>query len=241
MGSPEHIGYLMRNYISSLPSVDVTTLSDEDLVRGINASCDQRMVDEFFRRYRKVIAKAVDYASGNSVYGLAMDEDAKSDALSEAYIATMNALRLYDFKSSSLKTFITNKVLYRFKDLKRSGEIHVSRERPLSYYAGEDVEDDSYCGSTDYVEYSAAQERYNADRYNDEIGDACSRLFESVNDSRQRECLRMLLAAFYEGVKKPVEHVAEQIGRSRQWVYNVIKQVRENTPVNIASEICECL
>lgn len=232
------IGYVMRNYFTSLSSVDTTILSDEDLVRGINASNDPKLKEEFFRRYEKVIAKAVNYACSKTKYGLSFDEDAMSEAKSEACLAVERSLRLYDFKSASLKTYITNKIMFHFMDLKRNAKTHTDREKPLSSYEQYgDCDDDSYSSGTDYIEYSVARDCFEADEHNKEMRNACSRLFAEVGNKRHQECLCAYYEALSNDVEKPVEYVAEKIGCSRQQVYNILKQVRKALPVNLAAEI----
>ena len=227
----------MRNYFTSLSSVDTTILSDEDLVRGINASNDPELKEEFFRRYEKVITKTVLYACGKTKYGFSFDEESVSEAKSEACFAVGRALRLYDFKSSSLKTFITNKILFHFMDLKRKAKVHTDREKPLSGYEQYgDFDDDSYSG-TDYIEDAVDRERFEDEQHDNEMRDACSRLFAEVVNKRHQECLCAYLEAFSKGVEKPVEYVAAKIGCSRQQVYNILKQVRNALPVNLAAEI----
>ncbi len=226
----------MRNYFTSLSSVDTTILSDEDLVRGINASDDQKLKEEFFRRYEKVITNAVYYACGKTVYGLSFDEESVSEAKSEACLVAERSLRLYDFESASLKTYITNKILYHFMDLKRKVKIHTDRETPLTR-CEQHNDDDSCSSGTDYIEYSVASECFEDDQHDHEMRDACSRLFAEVADKRHQECLCACLEAFSKGVEKPVEYVAEKIGCSRQQVYNILKRVRNSLPVNLATEI----
>lgn len=228
----------MRNYFTSLSSVDTNLLSDEDLVRGINASNDSALKEEFFRRYEKVIAKTVDYACGKTKYGFSFDEESVSEAKSEACFAVDRALRLYDFKSSSLKTFVTNKILFHFMDLKRKAKLHTDREKPLSDYEQYgDCDDDSYSSGTDYIEYSVARDCFEDEQHDKDMRDACSRLFAEVVNKRHQECLCAYLEAFSKGIEKPVEYVAEKISCSRQQVYNILKQVRKALPVNLAAEI----
>lgn len=227
----------MRNYFTSPSSVDTNLLSDEDLVRGINASNDSMLKEEFFRRYEKVITKTVNYACGKTKYGVSFDEESVSEAKSEACFAVERALRLYDFKSSSLKTFVTNKILFHLMDLKRKAKVHTDREKPLSDYEQYgDFDDDSYSG-TDYIEEAVDRERFEDEQHDKEMRDACSRLFAEVVNKRHQECLCAYLEALSNDVEKPVEYVAEKIGCSRQQVYNILKQVRKALPVNLAAEI----
>ena len=227
----------MRNF-GKASSIDTATLSDEDLVRGINASKDQSLVDEFYKRYRKVIGRAARIACYRVGNHSVMNED---DALSEAYLAVMDALRLYDFKSSSLKTFIANKIRYHFLDLDRRDAIHTGRETPLSSYETlEGDEDDTYSG-TEYVEAEVDKERFLANQRQNEISDAYARLRSTVSVKRHQECLNALQEAYNRDVCKPMDYVAAKLGCSRQQVYNILKQIRKNIPGNLAEELYDSL
>ena len=105
-------------------TVDMTTLSDGELVRGIVADkTDARLVDEFWRRITAVLAKAAKFASSKAEYGLT-----EPAALSEAYDAAWNVLHLYDAgKGASLKTFLGIKIRYHFKDLRCQDAIRARR------------------------------------------------------------------------------------------------------------------
>ncbi len=227
----------MRNF-GKASSIDTATLSDESLVRGINANKDQRLVDEFYLRYGKVIeraAKKACYGAGNCSV---MDED---EALSEAYLAAMDALRLYDFESSSLKTFIVNKIRYHFMDLGRRDAIHTGRETPLSSYESlEGDDDDTYFG-TDYVEAAVDKEHFLANQRHNEIGSACAQLRSMVSVKRHQECLGALQEAYDSDVCKPKDYVATKLGCSRQQVYNILKQIGKNLPENVAEELYDSL
>lgn len=227
----------MRNF-GKASSIDTATLSDEDLVRGINASKDQSLVDEFYKRYRKVIERAARIACYRANRGSEMDEGV---ALSEAYLAVMDALRLYDFKSSSLKTFIAKKIRYHFLDLDRRDAIHTGRETPLSSFEAIEGDDgDTYYG-TEYVEAKVDKERFLADQRRKELGDACARLRSTVSVRRHQECLDAFQEAFERKVRKPKDYVAIKLGCSRQQVYNILKQIRKNIPEDLAEELHDIL
>lgn len=227
----------MRN-LGKASSIDTATLSDESLVRGINANKDQRLVDEFFLRYGKDIERAARTACYRVGNHSVMDED---DALSEAYLAAMDALRLYDFKSSSLKTFIANKIRYHFLDLDRRDAIHTGRETPLSSYESlEGDEDDTYSG-TEYVEAKVDKESFLAYQRHNEISSAYARLRSTVSVKRHLECLDALQEAYDSDVCKPMDYVAAKLGRSRQQVYNILKQIKKGIPKDLAKELYDNL
>ena len=224
----------MRNKLT-VSFVDVASLSDDELIRGIRSTNDSRLVDEFWRRVNPVIVKVVKHACSRGCYGLAMDDD----ALSEGHLVAWNAVKTYDSsKGASLKTYIWSKVLFRFKDLNRKETLRAGREPLLSTYEKFSDDDETY--STDYVEADFDMERYVDEEREREMGAACCSVY-SATSNRDRNCLDALMEAFATGERKPVEYAAERLHCSKQQVYNVRRRIRNSLPEDLVAEIVDCL
>jgi len=219
-------------------TVDMTTLSDGELVRGIVADkTDARLVDEFWRRITPVLAKAAKFASSKPEYGLT-----EPAALSEAYDAAWNVLHLYDAgKGASLKTFLGIKLRYHFKELWRQKvgyEAHtVSYEEDCKW-----DEDDNPVGDSNYGDIcKVVSKEYDREYRNRDAADACSKVRAKVTVAKHRKCLELLEEAYKLGEKNVVPYVAEKLGCSRQQVYNILKQVEGQLPDDLAKEVRDFL
>ncbi len=228
------IGVVMKNNAAISSHVEVTTLSDEALVRGIVANAkDSRLVDELWRRTNTAIAKAAKVAVRKVELGLAED-----DALSEAYIAAWKAVPLYDAsKGASLATYIGTRIKYHFLELSRKAAIHAGRT--VSY--DEEYEEDEYGKPRYGTNYSAvckvASKKYGDEYREREVADAYSQIRSLVTVPRHRDCLDLLMEAYSLGEKKPTQYVADELGCSRQQVYNILKQVKSQVPGYLSAEV----
>lgn len=228
----------MKNNAAISSHVDVTTLSDEALVRGIVANAkDSRLVDELWRRTNTAIAKAVKVAARRVELGLAED-----DALSEAYVAAWKAVPLYDAsKGASLTTYIGTRIRYHFLDLCRKSAIHAGRTVPYGEEYEED-EDGGSCYGASYGEvYKVVSKRYGNEYREREVADVYSQMRSLVTVPRHRDCLDLLMEAYSLGEKKPVQYAADGLGCSRQQVYNILKQVRSQVPGYLFAEVKDLL
>lgn len=232
------IGVVMKNNAAMSSRVEVTTLSDEELVRAVVANDkDSRLVDELWNRTSCAIAKAAKVASRKEELGLAED-----DALSEAYVAAWKALPLYDAsKGASLKTYLGTKIRYHFLELGRKGAIH--RGRFVSY--DEEYEEDEVgrpsCGASYGEVCKVVSKKYGYENRDRELSDAYSQVRALVTAPRHRDCLDLLMEAYSLGEKKPVQYVADGLGCSRQQVYNIFRQVRSQIPGYLCSEVMDLL
>lgn len=228
----------MMNNAANASRVDVTALSDKDLVYSLTAdngnSC---LADELWRRTNPAIFKAAKYACCKVETDLAMDE-----ALSEAYMAARKALPLYDAsKGASLATYIGTKIKYHFLELSRQGRIHAGRNVP---YAEECEEDDD--GTPRYgAGYSdlckVISERQNLENREAELAEAIKQVYSLVPDAKGRACLGYLWQAYMRGEKSPVQYAASWLNCSRQQVYNILKRIRASVPADLAKEMLEIL
>ena len=228
----------MRNNAAMSSYVEVTTLSDEELVRDIVANDkDSRLVDELWHRTNAAIAKAAKVASRKEELGLAVD-----DALSEAYVAAWKALPLYDAsKGASLKTYLGTKIRYHFLELGRKGAIHGARTEPY----GEEYEEDEVgrpcCGASYGEVCKVVSNKYGYEYRDRELADAYLQVRSLVTVPRHRDCLDLLMNAYSLGEKMPVQYVADGLGCSRQQVYNILKQVRSQVPDDLSAEVMHLL
>lgn len=230
----------MRNNITN-SLVDVTLLSDDELVSGIKThNDDARLKDEFWRRTYSAIDHAVAYACSKVGYGLVTNAVERPDAMGDACLAAWDAAMLYDgSKGTSLRTYIWQKVLFRFLDQKRRKAIRAGRETLLSAY--EKLDDEGSFYNTDYIEAGYDKERYEDDQHDYETGFACERVQDFVSADRDRACLEALKKAFAAGEAKPIESVAAKLHCSRQQVYNILKRVKKSLPGQLAAEVVDHL
>jgi hypothetical protein len=228
----------MMNNGAEVRHVEVTTLSDEALVRGIVANAkDSRLVDELWRRTNTVIAKAAKVAVRKAELDLAED-----DALSEAYVVAWKALPLYDAnKGASLATYIGTKIKYHFLELKRKSAIYTGRTDVYDEVYEEDDEGNSRYGTSYNAVCKFVSKKYGDEYRNREVADAYSQVRALVTESRHHECLDLLMEAYSLGEKKPVQYVADGLGCSRQQVYNILKQVRNQVPGYLSAEVMKHL
>ena len=224
----------------SRSTFDPTALSDEELVRGIVANSnetDARLVDELWRRVGPTLASVVKDIVFNKGYDFT-----EEDALSEAYAAAWDALHLYDAgKGASLKTFLGIKIRYHFKDLRCQDAIRARRTVSYDEMGMWDEEDnpigDSYYGAICKV----VTKTYGQECHDRDVAEACSKARTMVTKRRHRECLDMLLEAFELGEKNAVPYAAERLGCTRQQVYNILKQVCDQLPDDLANELRDLL
>ena len=229
----------MNNNAAISSHVEVTTLSDEALVRGIvtNARDYPRLVDELWRRTSGAIAGAAKVAARKDELGLAGD-----DALSEAYVAAWKALPLYDAsKGASLKTYLGTKIRYHFLELGRKCAIHAGRFVPYGEEYEEDEDGKPCCGASYGEVCEVVSNKYGREYRNREAADACSKVRAKVTVEKHRKCLDLLMEAYSLGEKKPVQYVADGLGCSRQQVYNILKQVKSRVPGSLAAEVMDML
>ncbi|SHM73245.1 RNA polymerase sigma factor, sigma-70 family [Fibrobacter sp. UWB7] len=224
----------MVNNAAMFSRVEVTTLSDEELVRGIVTNVkDSRLVDELWNRTNTAIAKAAKVASRKEELGLAMD-----DALSEAYVAAWKALPLYDAsKGASLKTYLRTKIGYHFLEMGRKGAIQKVRTKPYGEECEED-DDGRPCYGASYGDVCKVVSKKYDHKYRErELVDAYSQVRSLVTVAKHRECLDLLMEAYSLGERKPVQYVADGLGCSRQQVYNILRQVKSQVPGSLAAEV----
>lgn len=227
----------MNNNAAISSHVEVTTLSDEELVRGIVANEDPRLVDELWRRTGSAIAKAAKVAARKDELGLAGD-----DALSEAYVAAWKALPLYDAsKGASLKTYLGTKIRYHFLELGRKCAIHAGRTVPYGEEYEEDDDGKPCCGTSYGDICRVVSKKYGHECRERELADAYSQVRSLVTVEKHRDCLDLLMEAYSLGEKKPVQYVADGLGCSRQQVYNILKQVKSQVPGFLAAEVMNIL
>lgn len=228
----------MKNNAANPSHVDVTTLSDEILVRGIVAdNKDSRLVDELWRRTNTTLAKAAKVASRKEELDLAMD-----DALSEAYVAAWKALPLYDAnKGASLKTYLGTKVGYHFLELGRKGKIYRERTAPYGEGYEEDEDGKPCCGASYGDVCKVVSKKYDQVYRERDVADAYSKVRSLVTVPRHRDCLDLLMEAYSMGETKPVQYVADGLKCSRQQVYNILKQVKSQMPGSLAAEVMSLL
>ena len=229
----------MYEHKENRSTVDMTTLPDEELVRGIVASekaneTDARLVDELWRRVSPMLAKQAKFAFFKMEYCFSKEED----ALSEAYVAAWDALRLYDAsKGASLKTFLGTKVKYHFKDLWRQKADYEAHNESYKEECKWDEDDNPVAGSNYGDICKVTSGKYGLERREHELADACSKVRSMVTAPRYQDCLDLLMEAYSLGEKNAVPYVAKRLGCSRQQVYNILKQVEGKLPRDLAKEI----
>ena len=200
-------------------TIDIAALSDGELARIIVANeianeMDSRLVDELWRRLDSTLVKAAKAAAHKVEYGLT-----EEDALSEAYVAVRKVLPLYDAsKGASLKTFLGIKLKYHFVDLWRQNVDYEAHHESYEEVCKWDEDDNPVGGS------------------NRDAADACAKVLSKVTVVKHRDCLDLLKQAYKLGEKMPVQCVAEKLGCSRQQVYNILKQVADQLPGDLAKE-----
>lgn len=228
----------MNESMETRSTFDAATRSDGELVRGIIANeTDARLLDELWRRLNPMLAKVAKAAARKVEYGLT-----ECEALSEAYSTAWDVLRLYDdSKGASLKTFLWIKLKYHFVDLWRQ---NVDNEAHTGRYEEEcewDKDGNPVRGS-DYGDICKESSGRNVrECRNREAADACSKVRAKVSVAKHRDCLDLLKQAYKLGEKKPVEYAAEKLGCSRQQVYNILKQVANQLPGDLAKEVRDFL
>jgi RNA polymerase sigma factor (sigma-70 family) len=224
---------------SSLPSsVNVASLSDEDLARGIVANeKDTRLVDELWCRTNSAICKAAKYACSKVETDFAMD-----DALSEAYVAAWKALPLYNArKGASLKTYLGNKVKYHILELDRQDKIRTGRNVPYGEECEEDDDGTPRYGAGHDELYQAVSERQGLKNREAELAKIFEQVSSLVTKPKHRACLGFLRLAYMRGEESPVQYAASRLGCSRQQVYNILKRVRASVPDDLAEKVLEIL
>ena len=235
-----HKGDFMYESKETRSSFDPTALSDGELVCGIVANAnetDARLVDELWRRVGPVLVNVAKDIAFNKGYGFT-----EEDALSEAHAAAWDALRLYDAnKGASLKTYLRTKVKYHFKDLWRQSAIHAGRFIPYGEGYEEDDDGESHCGANYSDICKVVSRKYDQECREREIADACLKARSLVTKRRHRECLDLLLEAFELGEKNAIPYAAERLGCSRQQVYNILNQICDQLPDDLANELRDLL
>lgn len=190
-------------------------------------------------QYSDVIAKAARRSVAKVHYDLSMSgEELQMDAQSEAKIAVVNGLHLYDSALSSLETFIYMKVFWHFKELQRQNARHSEREISWSIlekrYAdrgGEKVDFPHYIGGDKAIEMWEDLQRQQ------EVESALKAMLRFAVSDQQAVCLHSYLEAMENDEPNPVPHVAKVMGCSRQHVYDVIDSVIDVLPKELADEI----
>lgn len=224
----------MREFKDSRSTFDVTSLSDEELVRGIVADeKDSCLADELWRRINPVLAKTAKAASFKKEYCLT--EDA---ALNEAYFAARDALRLYDAsKGISLKTYLGIKIKYHFLELARKNAIHARRIVPyVEDY--EENDDGTTCYAAGHDElYREISEKCRSEERQKAMKQLLEQLQSLVTEPRHRDCLKYLWQAYIKGEPKPVQYAAAWLKCTRQQVYNILNRVMSQLPGDFADEV----
>jgi hypothetical protein len=223
-------------------TIDIATLSDGELARVIVANeianeTDSRLVDELWRRLDSTLAKAAKAAAHKVEYDLT-----EEDALSEAYVAAWKVLPLYDAsKGASLKTFLGIKLKYHFVDLWRQNVDYVAHHESYAEVCKWD-DDDNPVGDSNYGDICrVVSKTYDREYHNRDAVDACSKVQLKVSVAKHRDCLDLLKEAYKLGEKNAVPYVAEKLGCSRQQVYNILKQVADQLPGDLAEEVRDFL
>ena len=232
------LGVVIRNQSIVPSSVNVAALSDEELARSLTAdNVNSRLADELWCRTNHAISKAAKYACSKVETDLAMD-----DALSEAYVAAWKALPLYNAsKGASLKTYLGNKVKYHFLELDRQGKIHAGRNVPYGEEYEEDDDGTSRYGTGHDELYQVISERQNLKNREAELAEVFELVSSLVTKPKHRACLGFLRLAYTKGKESPVQYAASRLGCSRQQVYNILKQIRDSVPEDLAKEVLEIL
>ena len=218
-------------------TIDIAALSDGELARIIVANeianeMDSRLVDELWRRLDSTLVKAAKAAAHKVEYGLT-----EEDALSEAYVAVRKVLPLYDAsKGASLKTFLGIKLKYHFVDLWRQNVDYEAHHESYEEVCKWDEDDNPVGGSNYDAICKVVSKEYDRESHNRDAADACAKVLSKVTVVKHRDCLDLLKQAYKLGEKMPVQCVAEKLGCSRQQVYNILKQVADQLPGDLAKE-----
>ncbi len=197
---------------------------------------------DVLQQYADVIVKAARKFVAMVPYDLRMSRrELQADALSEAQIAVMNGLHLYNPNLSALGSFISTKIYWHFKELQRSNAQRCEREVLFSTFEKcfeKDLEDSNYC-AMDYIGGDIAVQQNEELERQREVDSALIAMLPFAHEGEQTLCLQTYLDALDNMESTPVPYVASRLNCSRAHVYGIIHEVMDQMPKRLADEIRE--
>lgn len=215
----------------------IASLSDFDLCKMIRVSHARNLMNEFVSRFGDYIQKSAVALCHKIPFDRDLDfRTLEREAVSEAYIAADEAILKFDGVSASMRTYLGFKIKTRFLDLQRRNAIHAVREVRLEGYATSDDPSSTLC-EFDILDAKRAESEWKTEQLRKDLMEAARLVRKFAGNDRRKQCVTALLEAFGKGAKSPIEYVAVKLDCSRQYVRNLLNQVKRVLPAGLAAEI----
>lgn len=203
---------------------DKMTIHDLTLIRKFQKG-EVEAGAEFIENHYDEIVNTSRFHANKIKYDFSLGADLYNDCISEGTVATYKALQTYDFKGSSIMTYVNAKIRFQFLTIKRNSTEY--RER---YDIGHEEQigltlDDNSEEELDY-----------------ELKDAVEKTLENLDPSSvEWAILRLVYNAMVRGIKNPITYVAKHYGYTKPGISKVISRVKKKLPSKLGQEICSLL
>lgn len=221
-----------------------TAMTDADLLLLIQGKdSDNQALDTMYSRYASRIEKVTKYICHKVHFDRSLTyEGIEYDALTEAYLVAHDVIMNHDDFRSSFMTDFRNHLEWHFKDLSRKNYKKESRE--TSYFtfcessSSETEEDFASSLYEKKMEVERANLIFERSQYQDHIEEAMNKVRQKyAPNSIEARTLTAVKNAMANEEKKPFDAAANELGCSRQTVYNRLAGIKEQIPETLRKEI----